>query len=346
MVSDDVISVCDTERSSCSAAAEDERSTAVADLQSAIKVSEQELTVYKQQLTENLEALAVQTDSPLLVVKSTEVALRLKKQQQQLQELQEQYRVRSVLQTLGGTNERVNELAPIRKRHADIVLLMQAQLQVQLDNYLTVTPYYLISVKGWQVHAQQLRNKPSVDLRRTLTPQLCAYKAQLDAIRDAAAAVAAARYNSLPLDKQQYLDTAKITAAAVDAIDARCALLVKTQQLIDKGTEPDFDELNTCLIGRVAGSRFVMRFPVSAGESEVRWEEVSSFQQHQFGGFPGAPAFALGATPAAFDSKLLLPLPTLGLSCSGDLTEEDVVSCGSDTVWIDKPNDHWSAQHH
>jgi hypothetical protein len=375
---DDVISVCDTERSSCSAAAEDERSTAVADLQSAIKVSEQELTVYKQQLSDagltkvlfllssNLEALAVQADSPLLVVKSTEVALRLKKQQQQLQELHEQYRVRSVLQTLGGTNERVvNELAPIRKQHADNVRLMKAQLQVELDNYLTATPYYLISLKGWQTHALQLRNKPTVDIRLTLTPQFCAYKAQLIAIRDAAAAVAAARYNSLPFDKQQNVNIAKITAATVDAIDARCTLLAKTQQLIDEGSEPDLNELNTCLIGNVAGSRFVMRFPVSAGESEVRWTAVKPearwevappahlppAQLFTFSANPPAPAAASAAavsTPAAFDSKLLLPLPKLGLSCHNtiDLPEAEVMSCGSDTVWIDKPNDQWSTLHH
>jgi hypothetical protein len=353
-------------------------------LQSAIKVSEQELIVYKQQLSDagltkvlsllssNLEALAVQTDSPPLVVKSTEVALRLRKQQQQLQELREQYRVRSVLQTLSSGNEKgcCSELAPIRKRHADIALLMKTQLQVELDNYLTATPYYLISLKGWQMHALQLRNHPIVDLRLTLTPQLCAYKVQLDAIRDAAAELAAAWYRSLPSDKQHHLDTAKILAAAVDAIDARCFLLAKTQQLIDEGSEPDFTELNAHLAGRVACSSSVMHFQVAADNSKVRWTAVEPelrwevappvhlhpAQSFQFSAFPpaaaaiAAPAAAAAAsTPTAFDSKLLLPLPELGLKWDNktNLTEADVLSSDSHmVVWIDKSNDHWSTLHH
>jgi hypothetical protein len=358
---DDVISVCDTERSSCTAAAaEDERSTAVSDLQSAIKVSEQELAIYKQQLSDagltkvlsllssNLETLAVQADSPLLVVKSTEVALRLKKQQQQLQEMQEQYRVRSVLQTLSSGNERENsELAPIRKRHADIVLLIKAQLQVQLDNYLTATPYYLISLKGWQVHAQQLRNKPSVDLRRMLTTQLCAYKAQLDALRDEVAASAVALHNALPKATQQHFSTAGLTAAALKAIDARDALLAKAQQLVDKGTEPDIKALNASLAGsmthQMPSEIIVLQFPISADAIRPFWEvTVASTLKTLASCTP--PSATYSSRPVT--SPSLLPLPKLSFKSCKTSTEADVLSCDSATIWSSAPNDHWSPLHH
>jgi hypothetical protein len=121
--------------------------------------------------------------------------VRLKEQQKELQTLQEHRRVRSLLQTLGsssstsGDTETV-QMAPIRRRHADAVALMKAQLQVELDSYLNVTPMFQTCLAGWQAHAVKLRNTLTVDIKRTLAQQLCSYKVQLDALRSKAHALA------------------------------------------------------------------------------------------------------------------------------------------------------------
>eukprot|EP00953_Heterococcus_sp_UTEX-ZZ885_P042098 21424-Heterococcus_DN1.PRE.3 len=347
---------CSQNLTQSSGSSEAQYQACVHELQTAIRCSEVKLNKYKKLLSDagltdclsrlncNPEALAANANNPPLVNKSLEVAVRLKDQQKELQTLQEHRRVRSLLQTLGSSSSTSGDtetalMAPVRRRHADAVALMKAQLQVELDSYLNVTPMFQTCLAGWQTHALKLRNTLTVDIKRTLAQQLCSYKVQLDALRSKAHALARVYYDMLPPDKKQSTNSEHVYAAVISAIDARCNVVHSVQQCVPQVNESapvlaNIGVLNAGLSGSLSRQNdFTLTFPLSVDAADLCYQK---FAQN---------GLVVPRQVCVTDRSLLLSLPKLSL-CKYVLSETDVLSRDADTVWIDKPNEHWSKLHH
>jgi hypothetical protein len=92
--------------------------------------------------------------------------------------------------------------------------------------------------------------------------------------------------------------------------------------------------LNAGLSGSLSRQNdFTLTFPLSVDAADLCYQK---FAQN---------GLVVPRQVCVTDRSLLLSLPKLSL-CKYVLSESDVLSRDADTVWIDKPNEHWSRLHH